>query len=60
VRDGVKYANKALLVVVGVGTDGYREILAARVADVEHGLTWEGLFSDLEGARSHQSGSHHL
>jgi transposase-like protein len=29
VRDGVKYVNKALLVVVGVRTDGYREILGA-------------------------------
>ena len=48
VRDGVKYVNKALLVVVGVRTDGYREILAARVADAEHELTWEGIFSDLK------------
>jgi transposase-like protein len=47
VRDGVKYVNKALLVVVGVRTDGYREILAACVADAEHELTWEGMFSDL-------------
>jgi putative transposase len=48
VRDGVKYVNKALLVVVGVRTDGYREILAARVADAEHELTWEGIFSYLK------------
>jgi putative transposase len=48
VRDGVKYVNKPLLVVVGVRTDGYREILAARVADAEHELTWEGIFSDLK------------
>jgi len=48
VRDGVKYVNKALLVVVGVRTDGYREILGARVADAEHELTWEGIFSDLK------------
>ena len=47
VRDGIKYVNKALLVVVGVRTDGYREILGARVADAEHELTWEGIFSDL-------------
>ena len=47
VRDGVKYVNKALLVVVGVRTDGYREILGTRVADAEHELTWEGIFSDL-------------
>jgi putative transposase len=48
VRDGVKYVNKALLVVVGVRTDGYREILGARVADAEHELTWEEIFSDLK------------
>jgi len=48
VRDGVKYVNKALLVVVGVRIDGYREILGARVADAEHELTWEGIFSDLK------------
>ena len=48
VRDGVKYANKALLVVAGVRENGYREILGARVADAEHELTWEGIFSDLK------------
>jgi len=48
VRDGIKYVNKALLVVAGVRTDGYREILGARVADAEHELTWEGIFSDLK------------
>jgi transposase-like protein len=48
VRDGVRYVSKALLVVAGVRTDGYREILAARVADAEHELTWEGIFSDLK------------
>jgi transposase-like protein len=48
VRDGIKYVNKALLVVAGVRTNGYREILGARVADAEHELTWEGIFSDLK------------
>jgi transposase-like protein len=48
VRDGVKYVSKALLVVVGVREDGYREILGVRVADAEHELTWEGIFSDLK------------
>ena len=33
VRDGVRYVRKALLVVVGVRTDGYREILGTRVAE---------------------------
>ena len=48
VRDGIKYVNKALLVVVGVRTDGFREILEAQVADAEHELTWEGIFADLK------------
>ena len=48
VRDGIQYVTKALLVVVGVRDDGYREILGARVADAEHELTWEGIFSDLK------------
>jgi putative transposase len=54
VRDGIRYVTKALLVVVGVREDGYREILGARVADAEHELTWEGIFSDLKdhGLRS--------
>ena len=47
VRDGFKYVNKALLLVVGVRTDGFREILEVHVADVEHELTWEGIFADL-------------
>ena len=48
VRDGVKYVNKALLVVAGIREDGYREILGALVADAEYELTWEGIFSDLK------------
>ena len=48
VRDGIRYINKALLVVAGVRTDGHREILAAVVADAEHELSWEGIFSDLK------------
>jgi transposase-like protein len=39
VREGIWYVNEALLVVVGIRTDGYREILADRVADAEHELT---------------------
>jgi transposase-like protein len=48
VRDEIQYVNKALLVIAGVITDGYREILGARVADAEHELTSEGIFSDLK------------
>lgn len=48
VRDEARYVNKALLVIIGVRTDGHREVLAARVADAESELTWEGMFSDLK------------
>jgi transposase-like protein len=48
VRDGVQYVSKALFVVAGVRTDGYREIFTFSVADAEHELTWEGVFSDLK------------
>lgn len=48
VRDGVRYVSKALFVVAGVRTDGYREIFSFNVADAEHELTWEGIFSDLK------------
>jgi len=47
-REGIRYVSKALLVVAGVKEDGYREILGARVAEAEHELTWEGIFSDLK------------
>lgn len=48
VRDGARYVSKALFVVAGVRTDGYREIFTFSVADAEHELTWEGIFSDLK------------
>jgi len=48
VRDGIQYVTKALLVVVSVREDGYREILGSCVAEAEHELTWEGIFSDLK------------
>ena len=48
VRDETRYVNKALLVIIGVRTDGHREVLGARVADAEHELTGEGMFSDLK------------
>jgi putative transposase len=39
VRDGVRYVSKALFVVAGVRSDGYREIFTFSVADAEHELT---------------------
>jgi len=48
VRDGARYINKALFIVAGVRTDGYREIFTFSIADAEYELTWEGIFSDLK------------
>ncbi|MDH7511234.1 MAG: IS256 family transposase [Methanolinea sp.] len=48
VRDGIKYTNKALLVIAGIRNDGIREILGARIADGEDELTWEDFFSELK------------
>ncbi|MDI6877705.1 MAG: IS256 family transposase [Methanomicrobiales archaeon] len=48
VRDGVRYCNKALLVIAGIRTDGMREILGARIADSENERTWEDLFMELK------------
>jgi transposase-like protein len=48
VRDRIHYVTKVLLVVARVREDGYREILGAHVADAEHELTWEGIFSGLK------------
>jgi putative transposase len=48
IRDGIRYVNKALLVIAGIRSDGYREILSAKTADCEDELTWEDLLSDLK------------
>jgi putative transposase len=54
IRDGIKYSNKALLVIAGIREDGIREILGARIADCEDELTWEDLFSELKDRGLHQ------
>lgn len=48
VRNESRYVTKAFLVVAGIREDGYREILGARIADVEDELFWSGLFQDLK------------
>jgi putative transposase len=48
VRDETRYVNKALLIIIGVRTNCHREVLAARMADAECELTWEGMFSDMK------------
>jgi transposase-like protein len=48
VRSGGRYINKALLTVTGIREDGYREVLAAKVAEGEDESFWESLFEDLK------------
>jgi putative transposase len=48
VRNGSRYVTKAFLVVAGIREDGYREILGARIADVEDELFWSGLFLEIK------------
>jgi putative transposase len=55
IRDGIKYSNKALLIIAGLREDGIREILGARIADCEYELTWEDLFYNLT-----DRGLHHV
>ncbi len=48
IRDESRYVNKAFLVIAGIRSDGYREVLGGCIADCESELTWEDLFSDLK------------
>lgn len=49
VRDCGSYINKALLIVIGVRDDGFREILGAKITDCEDELFWAGFFDELIG-----------
>ena len=48
VRNDSRYVTKAFLVVTGIRDDGYREILAAKIVEVEDELFWSGLFQELK------------
>jgi putative transposase len=48
VRSGGQYLNKALFVATGVREDGYREILGAKIADVEDYGFWSIFFEELK------------
>lgn len=48
IRDNGRYVNKALFVVIGVRSDGYREILGAKLADSESDLYWSLMFDELK------------
>lgn len=48
VLEGARYVTKALLIVVGVGEDGYRQVLGARICESESEEFWTELFEDLQ------------
>jgi len=48
VRDDGKYVSKALYIAVGVNSDGYREILGAKLADCENEEYWSVFFEELK------------
>lgn len=48
VRVGARYVSNALLIVVGVGEDGYRQVLGARICDNEGEEFWASMFEDLK------------
>jgi len=48
VRSGGQYQNKALFVATGVREDGFREILGAKIADVEDEGFWSTFFEELK------------
>lgn len=48
VRSGGQYLNKPLFIATGVREDGYREILGAKIADVEDDGFWSIFFEELK------------
>jgi transposase-like protein len=48
VRIRSRYVNQAVLIIVGVRADGYREILGLKVAEQEDEGFWLSLFEDLK------------
>jgi len=49
VRRRPHVVNQAVLVVVGISAEGYREVLGTYVADSESEATWGDVFKDLKG-----------
>jgi transposase-like protein len=48
VRRGGKVISQGVLIVMGINSDGMREILEVRIADTENETTWSDLFRDLK------------
>lgn len=49
IRRGAEVVSEAVLLVVGIGQDGYREILGTYMADSESEATWSEVMRDLKG-----------
>ena len=48
-REGDRVVSRAALVVTGIRSDGYREILGVKIGDTESFATWEETFRWLKG-----------
>jgi putative transposase len=48
VRDNHKVVSQAVLIISGINTDGFREILSVSVAETENDTSWSNLFKDLK------------
>ena len=48
IRNNGRYMNKAIYICVGINSDGYREVLGARIYDSETEIEWELFFDDLK------------
>lgn len=48
-REGDRVVNRAVLIVSGIRSDGYREILGVRMGDTESFATWDETFRWLKG-----------
>ena len=57
VRRGGRVISQGVLIVMGINTEGMREILAVRIADTESETTWSDLFRDLKRRASQGSSS---
>ena len=48
VRRGGRVISQGVLIVMGINSEGMREILEVRIADTENETTWSDLFRDLK------------
>lgn len=48
VRRGGRVISQGVLIVMGISSEGMREILEVRIADTENETTWSDLFRDLK------------